>query len=94
MADNDVSKTTYQVDGERPTLSLSSLFGRKFKKRRKKQHITVDDLDDPDSEDDDYKVLDFHVTDHVLTIFLSGPRGKKEPQRVRGRGKKIQEAGE
>ena len=37
-------------------MSLSSLFGRKFKKRRKKQHITVDDLEDPDSEDDDYKV--------------------------------------
>ena len=36
-------------------MSLSSLFGRKFKKRRKKQHITVDDLEDPDSEDDDYK---------------------------------------
>ena len=50
-------QTTHcQVDGERPTLSLSSLFGRKFKKRRKKQHITVDDLEDPDSEDDDYKV--------------------------------------
>jgi len=43
------------ADGERPTLSLSSLFGRKLKKRRKKQHITVDDLEDPDSEDDDYK---------------------------------------
>ena len=61
-------------------MSLSSLFGRKFKKRRKKQHITVDDLDDPDSEDDDYKVLNIHMTDYVLTmIFLSGPRGKKEP---------------
>ena len=45
-----------QVDGERPTLSLSSLFGRKMKKRRKKQRITVDDLEDPDTEDDDYKV--------------------------------------
>ena len=44
-----------QVDGERPTLSLSSLFGRKMK-RRKKQRITVDDLEDPDTEDDDYKV--------------------------------------
>ena len=45
-----------QVDGERPTLSLNSLFGRKMKKRRKKQRITVDDLEDPDTEDDDYKV--------------------------------------
>ena len=44
-----------QVDGERPTLSLSSLFGRKMKKRRKKQRITVDELEDPDTEDDDYK---------------------------------------
>merc|ERR1712013_303783 len=43
------------VDGERPTLSLNSLFGRKMKKRRKKQRITVDDLEDPDTEDDDYK---------------------------------------
>ena len=70
-------------------MSLSSLFGRKFKKRRKKQHITVDDLDDPDSEDDDYKVLNIHMTDHVLTIFPSGPRGKKEPQGVRGRSTKV-----
>ena len=52
----NIAQTHCQVDGERPTLSLSSLFGRKFKKRRKKQHITVDDLEDPDSEDDDYKV--------------------------------------
>ena len=44
------------ADGERPTMSLSSFFGQKLKKRRKKQHITVDDLEDPDSEDDDYKV--------------------------------------
>ena len=60
-------------------MSLSSLFGRKFKKRRKKQHITVDDLDDPDSEDDDYKVPNIRKTNNVLTIFLAGPRGKKEP---------------
>ena len=41
-------------EGERPTLSLSSLFGQ-FKKRRKKQKITVEDLENLDDEDDDYK---------------------------------------
>ena len=86
-------------------MSLSSLFGRKFKKRRKKQHITVDDLEDPDSEDDDYKVSCTPVINnschghlmnsiHHINLLLLGPRSKKEPQGVRGRSKKVEEAGE
>jgi len=43
------------ADGERPSMSLNNFFGQKLKKRRKKQHITVDDLEDLDSEDEDYK---------------------------------------
>ena len=104
-ADINLSNLHCQVDGERPTLSLSSLFGRKFKKRRKKQHITVDDLEDPDSEDDDYKVSCTHVINnlchghlmnsiHHINLLLLGPRSKKEPQGVRGRSKKVEEAGE